>query len=157
VKNHVWRPLYLVLGAIALFLLIRHFLVPRDFGVHGRNFTYGFHRGGNIREWQAMPVKYRGRDSCTECHPENGAANASSRHAAIQCENCHGPAVNHPDNPEKLTIDTSRDLCLRCHGALPTPGSGRARIKSIDPDSHNPKTPCSDCHNPHKPDLEEMR
>jgi len=29
VKNHVWRPLYLVLGVIALFLLIRHFLMPR--------------------------------------------------------------------------------------------------------------------------------
>lgn len=156
-KNHVWRPLYLVLGGIALLLVIRHFFVPKDFGVHGINFTYGFHRGGNIQEWQAMPVKYRGRDSCTECHPENSAANASSKHSPIQCENCHGPALNHPDNPAKLTIDTSRNLCLRCHAALPTPGSQRARLKGISPASHNPGTPCSDCHNPHKPDLEDMQ
>ncbi len=156
-KNHVWRPLYLVLGAIALLLLIRHFLVPKDFGVHGINFTYGFHRAGNIPEWQAVPVKYRSRESCTECHQENVAANASSKHAPIQCENCHGPALNHPESPAKLTIDTSRDLCLRCHAALATPGSQRSRIKGIAPDSHNPGIPCTDCHNPHKPELEDMR
>jgi len=155
-KNHVWRPLYVVLVAIALHLVLRHFLVPPDFGVHGRNFTYGFHRASDIQDWQAMPVKYRGRDFCAECHPENSAANASSKHASIQCENCHGPAVNHPEEPEKLVIDTSRDLCLRCHAALLTPGSERSRIKGIAPDTHNPGMPCSDCHNPHKPNLEDM-
>lgn len=155
-KSHVWRPLYLVLGAIALFLVIRYFLVPKDFGVHGRNFTYGFHRAGDIQEWRAVPVKYQGRDSCTECHPENSAANASSKHAPIQCENCHGPASDHPEDPARLSLDPSRELCLRCHAALPTPGSLRSRIKGIDPDSHNPGIPCRDCHNPHKPDLEEM-
>ena len=155
--NHVWRPLYLVLGAIALLLVIRHFLVPKDFGVHGINFTYGFHRAGNIPEWQAVPVKYQGRESCTECHPENVATNASSKHAPIQCENCHSPALNHPDNPAKLAIDISRELCLRCHAALSTPGSLRSRIKGIDPASHNPGIPCRDCHNPHKPNLKDMQ
>lgn len=156
-KNHVWRPLYLVLAVIALILLGRHFYVPRDFGVHGKNFTYGFHRASNIPEWQAVAVKYQGREGCNDCHPEEVKANASSKHALIQCENCHGPALNHPEDPEKLVIDKSRDLCLRCHAALPTPGSQRARIKGIAPDNHNQGTPCSDCHNPHKPDLEDMR
>jgi predicted CXXCH cytochrome family protein len=157
VKNHVWRPLYLVLAAIALTLVVRYFYVPRDFGVHGKNFTYGFHRAGNIQEWQAVSVKYRGGEGCNECHPENVAANSSSKHAPIHCENCHGPALNHPEDPEKLTIDKSRELCLRCHAALATPGSQRAGIKSIDPADHNPETTCSDCHNPHKPDLEDMQ
>ncbi|MBU2537550.1 MAG: cytochrome C [Proteobacteria bacterium] len=156
-KKHVWRPLYVVLGVIALLLAARYFLVPSDFGVHGKNFTYGFHRAGNINEWQAVSIKYQGRESCNECHSENVATNSSSKHGPIQCENCHGPALNHPENPEKLTIDTSRDLCLRCHSYLPTPGSLRAGIKSIAPDTHNPGTPCIDCHNPHKPDLEEMQ
>lgn len=156
-KNHVWRPLHLILVAIALLLVARYYYVPRDFGVHGKNFTYGYHRAGNIQEWQAVSVKYHGRAGCDECHPENVAANASSKHAPIQCENCHGPALNHPEDPEKLTIDKSRELCLRCHAALFTPGSQRSRIKSIDPADHNPGEPCSGCHNPHKPDLEDMQ
>ncbi len=156
-NNHIWRPLYVVLVIIAFFLVLRYFLVPQDFGVHGVNFTYGYHRAGDINDWQAVPIKYRGREFCNECHPDNAAANASSKHAAIQCENCHGPAFDHPEAPEKLILDTSRDLCLRCHAALHTPSSQRSLIKGIDPDTHNPAIPCSDCHNPHKPDLEDMQ
>ena len=156
-KNHVWRPLFLVLGAVALLLVARYRLVPADFGIHGKSFTYGFYRAGAIKDWQALPVKYRGRQTCQECHPDKATSIASSKHAPIQCENCHGPAQDHPDNPEKLTIDRSRGLCLRCHAALPTPGSQRSLIKSIDPGAHNPGTPCADCHNPHKPNLEDMQ
>jgi predicted CXXCH cytochrome family protein len=74
----------------------------------------------------------------------------------IPCENCHGAAFGHPEEPPQLAVDRSRHLCLRCHAALTTPGSGRSEIPGIDPRQHNPDSECSDCHNPHHPNLAEM-
>lgn len=155
-KNHAWRPLFVAGGAVALLLTVRANVVPSDFGVNGRNFTYGFHRQGNIDDWMAEKVKYRGKEYCQDCHEDKVKENLSSPHAAIQCENCHGPAVDHPDNPAKLTIDTSRALCLRCHSLLPYPDSPRGALPGIIPEEHNPKQACSECHNPHHPNLEAM-
>lgn len=155
-KNHVIRPLWVAIGIVILILVIRHFVVPSDFGVHGRNFTYGFHRLSNIEEWKNFPVKYRGKETCVACHEENAEENNASKHRMLQCENCHGPALDHPEEPEALATDTSRELCLRCHAYLPYPTSQRAAIPGIEPDEHNTDTDCSECHNPHKPDLEEM-
>ncbi|MDH5299552.1 MAG: cytochrome c3 family protein [Desulfobulbaceae bacterium] len=152
-KNHVLRPLWVAIGLVALVLLVRHFMVPADFGVHGRNFTYGFHRLGSIDDWKAFPVKYRGKELCGECHEDKAGENQSGKHRIIQCENCHGPALGHPENPEKLPIDRSRELCLRCHAALPYPTSKRGELPVIDPAEHNPGAACSECHNPHNPVL----
>ena len=156
-KNHVLRPLWVTLAAVALLLVVRHFMVPKDFGIEkGGTFTYNFHRESNIDEWKNFKVKYRGREYCQECHEENVEAILASPHAPIQCENCHGPAIDHPDDPEALIINTSRSLCLRCHTYLPYPTSHRADLPGIDPDEHNPGEDCVDCHNPHNPDLENM-
>ncbi|MBI5558074.1 MAG: cytochrome C [Deltaproteobacteria bacterium] len=156
-KNHVLRPLWLALAAVALFLAVRYFLVPADFGVHGRNFTYGFHRLGNIQEWRAFPPRYQGNKGCAKCHSENYRHNMASPHAVIQCENCHGAALGHPDLAEGITIDTSRDLCLRCHAALPYPTSERSVLPAVDPENHNAGVECRECHDPHNPDLEGMK
>ncbi len=160
-KNHVLRPLWASLAIIALVLLARSAVVPKDFGVHGhradgKNFTFSFHRLGAIDDWKKFKVKYRGKEYCEECHEEKVAENMSSKHRVIQCENCHGPAVDHPDDPESLAIDRSRDLCLRCHAYLPYPGSHRSEMAAIDPAEHNPGEACADCHNPHHPNLEDM-
>lgn len=155
-KNHVLRPLWVAIGVVALVLIARHLMVPADFGVHGKNFTYGFHRKGSIDDWKAVTVKYKGKETCQECHEEKSAENASAKHSLLECENCHGPALSHPENPAKLVIDRSRDLCLRCHASLPYPNSPRGKIPGIDPATHNPGKECSECHNPHKPNLEAM-
>jgi predicted CXXCH cytochrome family protein len=154
-KNHVLRPLWCVLAAIALILIVRYFLVPGDFGVHGESFTYNFHRLGSVDYWQDFKVKYKGRQYCQDCHEDNVDSATASKHGPIQCENCHGPAIDHPDEPETLNIDTSRELCLRCHADLPYPDNPRSGIVSINPAEHNPGTACVECHNPHTPDLEE--
>ena len=153
-KNHVLRPLWLALAAIALLLVVRQLLVPNDFGVNGRSFTYGFHRLSSITDWQNFPAKYKGREYCNDCHDDKVRENAASKHRDIQCENCHGPAHAHPDNPGKLPVDRSRELCLRCHSRLDYPGSPRGRLKGIDPVRHNPGEQCAGCHNPHHPDQE---
>lgn len=155
-KNHVFRPLFAAIALVALILTARHFMVPSDFGVHGDSFTYNFYRASSTADWKNFPVSYKGQAACEECHDDNTVSIASSKHAIIQCENCHGPAMNHPDNPETLTINKSRELCLRCHASLPYPGSQRGEMAAIDPEEHNPDEECVQCHNPHNPNLEDM-
>ena len=155
-KRHVWRPLYVVLAIVVLILLFRAFYVPEDFGIQERGYTFGFYRLGNEQDWKEFPAKYRDSSYCQDCHFDQAEVFAASGHAMIPCENCHGAAFGHPDNPEKLNIDRSRDLCLRCHSQLYMPSSGRNDIVGIDPAQHNVEFNCSDCHNPHNPSLEEM-
>ena len=153
--NHVLRPVWLVLGILVSFLIIRHFLVPPDFGVQERGFMYGYHRKSNEGEWKALKAKYKTRKYCKECHTDEYESIMSSKHRIIQCENCHGPAMDHPKKPDKLPINRKRSLCIRCHAHLPYPTSQRAEIKGIDPEKHNPGQECIECHDPHGPDLEE--
>ena len=156
-KSHVFRPLWVILGLIALVLIARFFYVPKSFGVHERGYMYGWYRAANIEDWKKVTVKYQGSDYCKTCHSDKYESISMTPHAIIQCENCHGPALGHPSDPPKLTIDKSRGQCLRCHSSLPYPTSGRANIRGIDPDRHNPDIECVMCHNPHKPSLEGLK
>ncbi|MGP8152552.1 MAG: cytochrome c3 family protein [Smithella sp.] len=146
---HILRPLYVILALAAIILIARIFLVPDDFGIHEKGYTYGWYRKANIEEWKSVAVKYRGGEYCQACHMKQGGKIVSSPHKIIECENCHGPAIGHPSNPLKLSLDRSRSLCLRCHAYLPYLTSRRSEIKGIDPDRHNPGLECVICHNPH--------
>src|SRR5208283_2789314 len=157
-KSHVYRPLLIVFVLVALGFTARVFIVPKDFGIGDRGYMYSWHRKSNEDEWKAFPVKYNfNSKDCSDCHSDNYGSIMGSPHAVIKCENCHGPALNHPAEPPKLQIDKSRALCLRCHYPLPYPTSGRSKIKGVDPITHNPDIECSVCHNPHKPALESMK
>jgi len=162
-KNHVFRPLLVVIGLVVIVLIIRVFYVPKDFGVHERGYMYGWYREGNIEEWKTnVKVKYQGKEYCSGCHADKVESIDKTPHAIIQCENCHGPAndpdYDHPSEKRpKLAIDKSRAQCLRCHAKLPYPTSDRAKIRGIDPDKHNPDIECVMCHNPHKPRLEGLK
>jgi len=131
--------------------LVRTFYVPRDFGVFERGYMYGWHRKGNEGDWKNFKVKYQGKEYCKDCHSDKYTKINKTPHKIIECENCHGPAIDHPSDPPKLTIDKSRAHCLRCHYPLPYPTSGRAKIRGIDPAVHNPDVECATCHNPHNP------
>ena len=155
-KNHVWRPLWVVFAIVAVILLLRFFMVPEDFGIQERGYMYGLHRLSNESEWKQVTVKYRGNVGCQECHAENSATISASPHADIQCENCHGPRGEHPDNPEALIIDKDRSLCLRCHQLLPYPQNIRGKLPGIEAEIHYPGSECVKCHNPHDP-LQEVK
>jgi predicted CXXCH cytochrome family protein len=77
----------------------------------------------------------------------------ASPHSVIQCENCHGPGIGHPEKVKKLPPGDSRQLCWRCHSYLPYHGSGRAVLPGFDLSA--PHLPlgmeCYDCHTPHYP------
>lgn len=158
-KNHVLRPLWVAIAFIAIVLVARYIHVPKDFGVQGDSFTYNFHRASNVQEWKDFPVKYRGMEVCVECHDDKGEKLSASPHAVIQCENCHGPGLDHPEteNPETMEIKRSRSLCIRCHTDLGYPGdTKRASIPAINPKEHNVDSECVECHDAHNPDLEDM-
>jgi predicted CXXCH cytochrome family protein len=144
------------LGLIAFILLLRVFLVPDDFGIHERGYMYGWYRGSNVEEWKNVTVKYQGSAGCQECHEENYTSLKASPHTEIACENCHGPRGEHPENPEKLTIDRSRALCLRCHQGLPYPENARGKLPGIEGGKHYPTLECVRCHQPHDP-LQEVK
>lgn len=153
-KNHVWRPLYVVLCIVAVVLLVRTVVVPKDFGVQERGYMYGFHRPSNETEWKAVTVKYQTTEYCRDCHRDKYDDLKQSPHAHIICEDCHGPALKHPEDPPTLTIDRSRSLCIRCHAKLPYKTSGRGKIRGIDPLTHHPEAECVLCHYPHNPTRE---
>jgi predicted CXXCH cytochrome family protein len=150
-KIHVLRPLLVVMGVVAIIFIVRAVLVPSDFGIHQNGFTYGWYRQGNLQDWKNVTVKYQGKQSCAKCHQDKVDLINQGPHGIIQCENCHGPAGNHPSDPPKLPIDTSRELCKRCHALLPYPANPRNIIKGIDPNQHHPGSPCVTCHIPHDP------
>ena len=160
-KNHVWRPLFVVIAIVVGILLFRAFYVPDNFGSGKYGFMYSFHNKDNDSVWKNWPLKYRDtgkqkmHEYCGECH-EEVELRTEDLHGIIPCENCHGPALEHPENPEKLSIDRSRGLCLRCHTLLPYTTSERKRIPGIMPDEHNVEYNCVECHNPHNPRLEDM-
>ena len=110
-----------------------------------------------LKTGRMLRLSIRAGQYCKTCHSDKYESIEKTPHAIIQCENCHGPALGHPENPAKLAIDKSRGLCLRCHSYLPYPTSNRANIRGIDPDRHNAGIECVMCHNPHKPSPEGMK
>lgn len=152
----------MVLGLVVAILVFRFFYVPNDFGSGEYGFMYSFHRKSNVDEAKALTPKYRDtgktamHEFCLDCHGDTVALRTEKMHGTIGCENCHGPAQDHPEKPEKLEIDRSRELCLRCHTNLPYATSDRKRIPGIEPVEHNPGMACVDCHDPHNPSLEDM-
>jgi len=152
VKRHVLHPLWLAIALVGLILLARQFMVPDDFGIHGDSFTYNYYRLSNVQEWKDFPVKYQGNESCLECHEDNVKKHRRSPHKRVQCENCHGPSGNHPDDVEYLPLNKERGLCLRCHADLGYPASSaRSDLPAIVDRRHKRKRECVSCHNPHDP------
>jgi len=154
-NNHVFRPLIVVIGIVVLILVARVFYVPKDFGSYERGYIYSWHRLGDEDFWKKYPIKYQGKEYCKDCHADKYASIGKSPHKIINCENCHGPAMDHPsDKLPKLAIDRTREQCYRCHVKLPYPATARAKIKGfLDPAQHNPGMECVACHNPHSPKL----
>jgi predicted CXXCH cytochrome family protein len=152
--SHPWRPVFVVLGIIVVILVLRYFLVPPEFGIGEAGYMYGWHNKANEKFWLDYEVKHKGNEYCEGCHPDKLASLTASKHAVLKCENCHGPAFDHPSDPPKLPIPKGRAMCLRCHVKLPYPTSLRAELPGfLNPEEHNPGVDCSMCHNPHNPNV----
>jgi len=135
-------------------------IIAPSFKAANNDYRYQWHRVANEQEWKEFKVKYRGNSYCKDCHTQQFKNVEASLHAKVSCESCHGPAINHPDNPARLAIDNSSSLCLRCHSDLPYRRTqyselpkGEIKLKMIDAEIHNPGMECIACHNPHKTDI----
>ncbi len=100
-----------------------------------------------------------GSETCKLCHADIAEDLQDSLHVFIDCENCHGPGSNHVGSPSKdnIIVDTSAELCGRCH----TRGDSQNRVEAEDGlIKHNQQFDelltggkaafkCVRCHNPH--------
>jgi hypothetical protein len=144
--EHLFRLAGLFLAGLTLFLLARAWLVPEGFG------AYGHYRPSAVDEAAALPIRYAGRAACGECHDEIVVRRAGGSHERIGCESCHGPAAAHAGDPteSKPPRPDPRSGCLECHLRLT---ARPASHPQVDPAEHAGDTPCTECHDPHHPDL----
>jgi len=145
--GHLFRFAGLFVLAFLVFLVVRHFVVPKSFG------QYGHYRGAAIGEIAARPAKYAGHESCESCHADVLDVKKTGKHAHVNCEACHGPQAQHAGDPASATpakLDTAV-LCARCHAASAAKPKG---FPQVAPEDHSMGLACETCHKPHSPGLD---
>lgn len=145
-KEHLLRMAMLFVGGTLLFLVIRGFMVPADFG------EYGHFRPGALDDARAQRVQYAGQFVCLQCHTDVGEARQGGKHERVKCEACHGAQADHAEGraDEMPVRPDTRDTCLRCHGRMISRPEG---FPQVVPAEHSPEGACTDCHVAHAPGL----
>jgi hypothetical protein len=176
--GHLFRVAGLFVLAFLIFLVVRHFVVPKSFG------QYGHYRGAAMGEIAAHPAKFAGHETCEGCHSDVADKKAKGKHAHVDCEVCHGalikllpapaerpaniferfiasidpkgppeiPFVRHADDPSSMVpeLPDTALLCTRCHTASTAKPKGFPQVVPAD---HSNGVPCQTCHDPHSPGL----
>lgn len=155
--KHIWRAVFLLIGAVIVAVVARHFMIPRSFG------DKGFYRYDSLGEHRSKPPIHGAVDACGACHQPAFDAKKTGKHVSVSCEVCHGPLSDHvKDNAKiaKAPVDKSYTLCLRCHEKL------KARPETfpqVEPTEHLiaegaiatgepiPEEACIACHDVHSP------
>lgn len=143
-KEHLIRMVLLFVAVLAVFLVLRGVLLPEGFGV------YGHFRAGALDDNRALPLAFAGAKACVECHEDVVSARAGGRHAAVNCEACHGALASHAEDPDALKpgLPEPQTLCLICHQVnVAKPAS----FPQVDPADHGDGEACNACHQPHNP------
>lgn len=142
--GHLFRFAGLFVIAFIVFLVVRHYVVPKSFG------KYGHYRAAAIDEIAALPMNFAGHKACEECHADVAATHTSGMHAHVNCEACHGPLAKHANDPSAVTpkLPDTATLCVRCHEASAARPKNFPQVHSAE---HSGGMPCQTCHNPHSP------
>jgi uncharacterized CHY-type Zn-finger protein len=144
--RHLFHFAGLFVLLFAVFLVVRHFVVPKSFG------EYGHYRGASIGEIANLPVKFAGHQTCENCHTDILDVKSKGKHAHVNCEACHGALANHADDPTiKPVLPDTAVLCARCHTASAAKPKG---FPQVVPAEHSNGLPCQTCHNPHSPAMD---
>jgi hypothetical protein len=177
--GHLLRFAGLFVLAFLVFLVVRHFVVPKSFG------EYGHYRGAVIGEIAARPVIFAGHESCETCHTEVVDKKKNGKHAHVNCEACHGalikrvavpeepaenafqrfvllvapktttdtPFLSHTDDPSSVVpeLPDTAVLCARCHTAS---AAKPKNFPQVVPAEHSNGLPCQTCHDPHSPAMD---
>jgi hypothetical protein len=145
--GHLFRFAGLFVLAFLVFLVVRHYVVPKSFG------QYGHYRGAAIGEIAAHPVNFAGHQACEACHSDVADVKKAGKHAHVNCEACHGPLAKHADDPsavQPVKLDTAV-LCVRCHAASAAKPKNFPQVAAAE---HSNGLACESCHNPHTPGLD---
>ena len=145
-SKHLYHFAGLFVLAFLVFLVVRHYYVPKSFG------EYGHYRGAAMGEIASLPVKFAGHQTCEGCHTDVLDAKSKGKHAQVNCEACHGALANHADDPSiKPVLPDTAVLCARCHTASAAKPKGFPQVVPAD---HSGGVPCQTCHNPHSPAMD---
>lgn len=136
-------PLFIIF--IGLFLTVRHLLIPDSFG------QYGHYRGDALIDNASKAMIYSTKEACFECHDDIQEILENDVHAGLSCLTCHGPGLQHVENPaaDNIGKESGREFCGRCHhlnAARPIDVVFQVDIKT----HHTEEADCIDCHNPHQ-------
>jgi hypothetical protein len=145
--RHLFHFAGLFVLLFVVFLVVRHYVVPKTFG------QYGHYRGAAIGEVGAHAVKFAGHETCESCHTDILDVKSKGKHAHVNCEACHGALGNHASDPASV-IPVKPDpvvLCARCHTASAAKPKG---FPQVVPAEHSNGLPCQTCHNPHSPAMD---
>ena len=147
--GHLFRFAGLFVLAFLVFLVVRHYVVPKSFG------EYGHYRGAAIGEIAAHPIRFAGHDTCETCHADVAEIKNSGKHAHVNCEACHGAQAKHAgaDDPStvKPVLPETTVLCARCHTASAAKPKGFPQVVPAD---HSTGLACDTCHKPHNPAMD---
>ena len=144
VPDQAKRLAVLAVVLLAVFIPVRYFLIPHDFG------ELGHYRASALDEAASQEILYAGRVICRDCHDDIVELKHGGYHRDLSCELCHGPAADHTEDPGSAELPAPRDrgYCPLCHEYLQSRPTGFPQILAA---SHNPMKPCITCHDPHDP------
>jgi len=144
--EHLIRPALVLLAGVALFLLVRHAIVPKAFG------QYGHYRPGALDLIREHPIAYAGQDTCVMCHDDEAKLHAAGKHAHVACEACHGPLALHASDPTAHVpqLPDVANLCRRCHERDAAKPKNFPQVATAE---HSGGAACNTCHQPHNPHL----
>jgi uncharacterized CHY-type Zn-finger protein len=145
--GHLFRFAGLFVLAFLVFLVVRHYVVPKSFG------QYGHYRGAAIGEIAAHPAKYAGHETCESCHAEVLDVKKNGKHAHVNCEACHGALEKHAEDPASVTpiLPDTTVICARCHAFSAAKPKG---FPQVVPEDHYTGLACGTCHKPHSPGMD---
>jgi len=159
-SKHIWRALLLLCLVGVAAILVRHFLMPPSFGVHGA------YRYDSLAEFMSLPVQHGGSAACGECHEDEHGEVSGGKHRSVQCEVCHAPLATHVRQAEKIgdmRVNRSHGLCAYCHRKVRARPPTVPQIviaehlvtnKALAPGAPIPDGICLSCHEAHGPSTE---
>jgi len=120
-RNHLYRLALLLIVAVVGFIYVKDWFVPDGWD------EQKWYRAVALEELKVQPVSFSGNKNCMEqCHGKTrkdhaaiGELLASSVHANLSCESCHGPLFEsgHQKTGPAL-VPRDSELCLRCHDSV---------------------------------------